>query len=219
MDDDILEPNPFANPPFAEVGDALARDIYTQVGFALDRWENCEVAFASLYAAVAASLRDDYVVMRAFGTLAAASAKCEMIVAAYDAFFDDHPNSDLKAKIRHLTNLYKLAAARRNEIAHAMVIGDFTYVSNENGLNRSPTEWFLVPSIYSTRKTKPQMAGPRYRYTVKELSHMAHCFEELQQRLIQAADRVCSFRRSLPEIQMQLRPRKFRAEHHTGFLE
>ena len=66
---DLLDSNPFANPIFAQQGNDTAREIYTDVGFALDRWEHCDTDFAVLYSALMDAGDSNYRLMQSFGMI------------------------------------------------------------------------------------------------------------------------------------------------------
>ena len=196
---DILDPNPFAKPILAKNGDPTAREIYTAVGLSLDRWEHCETSFGVLYSSLIETKGGNHILMRSFGVITASNTRREMIWHANDAYFATHENDDLKSQVRHLLNLYQDAAARRNEIAHAMVTGDANFKIVDNHAVPLPTIWFLVPPLFATRKTEMNMLGPKYRYSTKELSGFTVCFEELSSRASCLAQAICAFRASLPE--------------------
>lgn len=197
MPKDLLDPNPFAKPIMAKTGNLTAREIYTSVGFALDRWERCEIGFAVIYGALILPAGDDHVLHRAFGTITAPTTRQEMIWNAGDAYFARHKNHELHANLRHLLNLYKSAAPRRNEIAHAMVDGVTSYKVVNNAAVPLPTAWFLVPSIFSTRKTEMHMAGPKYRLSSVEIAHFTACFEELGNRALKTSREIRAFHATL----------------------
>ena len=117
--------------------------------------------------------------MRAFGTIIAPATRREMILEACDAYFAVHKNDALKAATRHLLNLYKDAAARRNEIAHANVMGELRHEVVNNAAVPLPTVWFLVPPLFATRKTEMFAQGPKYRYSAHDIGQFTHCFAEL----------------------------------------
>lgn len=188
---DILDPNPFANPSFAEKGNKAAREIYTAMGFALDRWEHCDMSFATVYAALVCPERSNHMLMRAFGTITAPTTKQAMTWEACDAFFGSHENQDLHKQCRHLLNLYQTAAARRNEIAHAVVMRDM--------IPDVVTDWFLFPPIFATRKNKIFHDGPKYRYSTNEINHFAKCFAEMAARARSLSQSIREFYWSLQE--------------------
>lgn len=181
------------------IGDQTAREIYTAVGFSLDRWEHCETSFGVLYSSLIETRGGNHILMRSFGVITASNARREMILHANDAYFATYKNDELKRQVRHLLSLYKDAAARRNEIAHAMVMGDMPFKILDNHVVPLPTIWFLVPPLFATRKTEMHMRGPKYRYSTKELSHFTTCFEELGSRASKLAQAIRAFRASLPE--------------------
>ena len=196
---DPLDPNPFAKPCLTKKGDANARDIYTSVGFALDRWEHCEISFATIYSALVAPDGETHALMRAYGTIMAPATRKDMMWEANDAYFGTHKNDELKAKTRHMLNLYKDAAARRNEIAHGIVSGQDKVVVVGNKGKLLNTEWFLRPSLFSTRKTELFYNGEKYRYGSKDIDHFSHCFQTLSDRAMKLKQSIREFYASLPE--------------------
>lgn len=206
MTKDALDPNPFAKALLAKEGNATAREIYTSVGFALDRWEHCEVSFATIYSALVKPVGSNHILMRAFGVVTASNARREMILEACDAYFAYRKNDKLKAETRHLLNLYKDAAARRNEIAHATVMGQTSHTIVENVAVPLPTKWFLVPPIFATRKnqllsdiSEPFAGLPKFRYSTREIDHFSSCFDELGSRASKMMQAIRAFYETLPE--------------------
>jgi hypothetical protein len=200
---DILNPNPFANPILAKHGNDRARDIYTDVGLALDRWEHCETSFGILYSALIETEGGNHILMRSFGAITASKTKRDMIWAGADAFFTYYKNADLKKQTRHLLNLYFDASSRRNEIAHAMVMGDLRHKIVDNKAVPLPTIWFLVPPTFATRKQEVLFGKPKFRYSTREISHFTKCFEELSSRGSKLAQLIRAFRASLRDKPQQ----------------
>lgn len=198
---DLLDPNPFAASIMAEKGNPRAHEIYAAVGLALDRWEHLEISFGTLYAALVCPTGDTHIAIRAFGTISAPVTKREMILAALDAYFasSNRQNQQLKARGRHLLNLYQGAASRRNEIAHAMVMGYPNWEVVENEPVPLPTAWFLVPSIFSTRKFEMQLRGPKYRMNSTDIGHLTACFEELGNQASKLMQDIRAFYTSLQQ--------------------
>lgn len=126
MSKNILDPNPFKKPFVAKKGDTRARDIYTEVGHALDKWEHCCVSFATIYSALVKPEGSNYILVRAFGTITSLGTLRETIQHAKDAFFENHKNGELKKETSELLTLFQNAMERRNDIAHAMVMGGDT---------------------------------------------------------------------------------------------
>ena len=198
MTRDILDPNPFANSFLSQQGDPSPSEIHTAVGMALDNWEHCEASFGFLYSALVKPEGGYVALMRSFGTIAASATRRAMIWEACDAFFHFHPSDALKAETRHLLNLYENAASRRNEIAHACVMGVSLPL---------PTTWYLVPSLFSTRKNNMIPSGvkdpfggmPKYRYASRDIYHFITCFQELGSRADTAMQSIRAFYAALPE--------------------
>lgn len=182
MSKNILDPNPFKKPFVAKKGGTRARDIYTEVGLALDRWEHCCVSFATIYSALVKPEGPNHVLMWAFGTITSPATIREMIQNAGKAFFENNKNGDLEKEIRVLLKLFHTAMERRNDIAHATVMGDTSHKIVDNKAIPLPTVWFLVPPLFATRKKELNMRGPKYKYSTREISHFTACFEELGSR-------------------------------------
>lgn len=191
---DILDPNPFAKSVMAAEGNATAREIYTSVGFALDRWEHCDTSFAVMYSALVCHPHDGtHVLMRAFGMINSPSTRHGMIVEANDAVFAQHPEHSLRKKVRSLLHLYQDAAARRNEIVHSMVMGESRAKVVNNVAIPLPTVWFLVPPLFATRKNEMHLAGPKYRYSTNEIDHFSACYETLSVRVMEVTQQIRGF--------------------------
>ncbi len=100
---------------------------------------------------------------------------------------------DGKGKTKSLLKLYKDAATRRNEIAHAMVMGTSQFKIENNRAIPLPTSWFLVPPLFATKKNEMFAAGPKYRYSTREISSFSRCFEELAARAANLSPAIRAF--------------------------
>jgi hypothetical protein len=207
----LLDPNPFKNPLLAEGGDKNAMKIYAAVGIALSQWEHCEVGFGVLYSAFIKPAGGNSVLMRAFGTITAPTARRAMTLEACDEFFLLHKNAQLKAETRHLLNLYTDAAARRNEIVHSVVMGHSHFRIVDGSAQPLPVDFFLIPPLFSTRKNSREtkldelfMGHPKYRYGSKEIAKFTKCFDALGSRVSRLALDIRKFYSSLPEKQRSL---------------
>jgi len=128
---------------------------------------------------------------------------------ACDAYFTYHPNDALKSRTRHLLNIYLSAASRRNEIAHATVMGQGAHKIVDSVAVPQPTFWYLVPPLFATRKnnllpsdlSEPFAGLPKYRYSTREIDHFTACFEELGTRASKLMQDIRAFYDALPEKQ------------------
>lgn len=190
---DLLEPNPFAKSIFASDGDPVARNTFTSVGAALSAWEHCEASFGALYSAFVKPTGGNHIVMRAYGTILAAGTRREMIAEAAEAYFGIFPSPGLAARVKKLLNLYKDAAARRNEIAHGMVM------SGALPIDLRKVEYFLVPGLFASNKRDLASQWTKYRLGTKEIDHYRACFDELGSRAGALMQDVRVFYDALPE--------------------
>ena len=192
MSNDILDPNPFIKPIYAPQGDCIARDTFVSVGAVLSAWEHCETSFGTIYAALVKPVGGTHIVLRAYGTILAAGTRQEMIKAAAEAYFAVFKNELLSKTLRNLLKLYKDGAARRNEIAHG------TVMSEPLMPNREPI-YFLVPSLFATKKTELFHQCPKYRLSTHEIDNYHKYFDELSSRAMKFHQDVRAFYSSLPE--------------------
>lgn len=199
--DDILQPNPFANSVLAQAGNSTAREIYIDVGLALDRFEHLGTSFGVLYSALVKPEGGNHTVLRAFGMITSAITRRDMINVACEAYFAIFKNDVLEKETRHLLKLFSDAAARRNEIAHAMVMGEARHKIENKVAIPLPTVWFLVPPLFATKKQELHMQGPKYRYSTQEIEHFTTCFEALNDRVMTLVRSIREFHLSLPEQQ------------------
>lgn len=137
--------NPWDVLPLAAHGDQEDSILYEKVGRALTQWENLEGTLGRIFGALCGARMHDEGAVRAFGVVAASSARLDMIEAAFAVFpgREKEGISALPAQLKRVGNY----SARRNEIAHGVVSG-FT----ENGAFRG---YYLVPAYYNSRKRSP----------------------------------------------------------------
>ncbi|MDB5528910.1 MAG: hypothetical protein JWR51_2013 [Devosia sp.] len=195
----LLEPDPFNKASLAPVGDAAVVPIYAAVGYALHRWEGCETSIATVYSSLVKPKGGNHVLMRSFGTITAPSTRQEMIKYASEAYFEQHENPALLAELKAFLKLYQNAGQRRNDIAHAVVEAEGAYAIIDNKAVPLPDEWFLVPSIFTTKKRETRMRGPKYRFSSREIRHYADCFEALGEKAGKLSTAIRKFYSSFPE--------------------
>jgi hypothetical protein len=137
--------------------------------------------------------------MRSFGVITGSIARKNMIESACEAYFAVNKKEELKKQVRNLLKLYDTAAARRNEIAHATVMGDSKCRIVDKRAVPEPTVWFLFPPLFATRKMELDGQRPKFKYSTKEIAHFTACFEELGGRASRLAQTIHAFRATLTE--------------------
>jgi hypothetical protein len=155
--------------------DADASKTYTAVGVALTQWEFCEMSFGALYSAFVKPTGGNHIVLRVYGTILAAGTRREMIEAAAEVYFACFPDT-------------ALAAARRNEIAHGVVMG-----------MGNPSQFFLIPSFFATKKRKLDMISGKYQLGAAEIDTFRKGFSELSSRALKLMQDVRNAYQALPE--------------------
>ena len=165
----------FVSPPLAASGYINAREVFLNVGFALSQWEHAEELLAALYSFLCGP-KSTHAAFRSYGTLTATGPRRNVILAASEVFFLTFPSNTLPKRLSDLLSIYADAGARRNEIAHGVVMA---------GPSPGPTaeQWFLVPALHSTKKTSLQLEA-EYRFNSQIIDGFAKAFDSLQADII-----------------------------------
>ncbi|MBV6487247.1 MAG: hypothetical protein GHHEDOFH_01190 [Pseudorhodoplanes sp.] len=165
----------FKSVPLAPKGDSIAREVFLNVGYALSQWEHAEEMLASLYSWLCGP-KMTHAAFRSYGTLTATGPRRNMLRAAADVFFMTFPSEALSDRLDDLLSVYIEAGARRNEIAHGVVMG---------GPQPGPLagQWFLVPALHSTKKNTLQLEA-EYRFNSAIIDELAKKFDAFQADII-----------------------------------
>ncbi len=191
MSKNILDPNPFEKPALAPRGDRVANKMLTSVGAALSAWEHCEKSFGTIYVAFAEPSNDTHVVPRTYGATLAAGMRREMIQAAAETYFAKFKIDSHSESLKALLTLYQSGAARRNEIAHGVVM------SGPPTPNKA-SAYFLFPSLSSSPKQKLSRQDPKYRFNSRDINRYRKCFDELAARAREFEQGLRAIYSSLP---------------------
>jgi hypothetical protein len=176
---------PWELPARLEKGDDKPEPLYMAVGKALTNWERVENQAANLFTTfVGARVTRDAPTpaLRAYGAIISFSSRADMLEAAAKAYFLSRPGplaetwSDLLEELRNF-------AARRNDIAHAIVEPIFDFEAEKK------IGFFLSPGLYVSKKN-PTGEPSRYQLTAAQVL-------EIAQRLSDLADSVHHFRYAL----------------------
>jgi hypothetical protein len=137
-------------PPRRAIGDRDAVRLYLAIGRALTFWEILEVSLGELFAILVET--PSQAAPRAYGTLASAFARRDMLLVAGEVLFKYRKPDQVKYHVLDkLLKNYSEASSRRNDIAHGIVT-DFT-----NNAGASIPGGYLVPAEYNSRRTGPRM--------------------------------------------------------------
>jgi hypothetical protein len=170
-------------PPIPRRGDDSRDVVYEAVGRALSYWENFELELACLYATFIglrppeATRHPDYAKARIF------RERADVIDRGGKGFFIKRSNQELEKRFDDLICEARLAAARRNDIAHGVV--------NPIWSTASPgiETFMLLPSTYR-HKDFDIKARARYAFSSKEINGFASRFQEIQQRVFILTEQI-----------------------------
>ena len=193
----MVQRQDFTRPQPDPKGDATARVVFVSVGYALSQWEHAEEVLASLYSFLASPARNSHASFRAYGTLMATRPRRLMIEAAADVFFTNFPDPDLPSRLTALLTIYADAGARRNEIAHGVVMGSSKQTA-QNSYDEVFTDWFLVPALHNTNKTSNRLEA-EYRFNSITIDRFAESFDKLIADIIDLKQQIVAFYQSLPQ--------------------
>jgi hypothetical protein len=170
--------NPWDQLPAPQKGDDSEDITFCSIGRALTRWETLDIYLAILFSYLVGIFTPSAI--RAYGSLGTFSGKLAMIREAGKAFITLENAEHIQTDFDKLMNLSEKYSARRNEIAHGIVIS----YSQEMFFHQQDKEGFvLVPNYHNAKKQTlviNQMAGvPKFVYSSKEIDHYKDRFEEL----------------------------------------
>jgi hypothetical protein len=141
-----LEPWDVPPIPPPETHDTDAAKLYEAVGRALTIWErSVEGHLAGLFSVIIGTGTTSDAAMRAYGAIQTFRGRSEMLVAAAEVYFKNHPDSSLTKHFDDAIELASNFSPRRNDIAHGCV----------TSVSHSPIKyprWLLLPPRHSTAK-------------------------------------------------------------------
>jgi hypothetical protein len=106
--------------PWAANGDSPIDTIYKLVGECLSEWEQLESELAKLFSCLVSNF-ESLAAERAYCAVRTFEARAEMLKAASEAYFAEHPNEGFQKSFVTILKHAKNFAPRRNEIAHGIV--------------------------------------------------------------------------------------------------
>jgi hypothetical protein len=183
-------------PPPDARGDVEIDEIFRAVGFALSNWEMLEIALAAAFAILTES--GSRAAVRAYGSLGSNTGRADALQSAAEIYFSERfPNEE--AAFRQLTKVIKLAAPRRNDIAHG-IAGMVTSLDVDGGGH------FLFAAEHNTRRNHPGIdwdqgtSSPLFMRTAR-YAYSSRQIEEFGRRFARIANEVDFFNRSLKKAE------------------
>jgi hypothetical protein len=178
-------------PPPPQFGDATDDITFASVGRALTRWGQFEVHFASFFSALIGTEDNSAAAIHSYGSVISFRGRADLVRAVAEIHFSIFPDVDLEKQFQKFVNeLTNQACARRNEIAHGIVVASPIVVAQNNTVRR---QFFLYPPYASNKMQLDrvestdgrQMAWykPKYTYTSVEIDLFAKGFSGLLPRL------------------------------------
>jgi hypothetical protein len=174
---------PWDVPPTPAYGDSHEDAISLVVGRALTSWECVEEALADIFAIfVNADTVDPEraPALRAYGSVASARGRADMLDSAGEAYFLNNPNTQLQADFEAVLRNYRGYAARRNDIAHGRAGQESTNPAHG---------WYLYPGLYNSKKY-PIGQPPKYLYSSVEIRRFKDGFETLYDEIVDLATKL-----------------------------
>jgi hypothetical protein len=170
--------NPWDILPREPKGDADEKDLFMAVGFSMTAWENLEASMAFLFRALVLSKSD--APARAYASVISFSSRADMVLAASEA--TRQIVSDQHKRVQYLLGLVGKYNARRNEIAHGMVLH-----FSDNGTDLG---YFLGPNMLTNARKVPWGAEQKYRYTAVQVLYYAAEFHKLSDPVLRLASEI-----------------------------
>lgn len=176
-------------PGLNNAGARTADEIYIWVGRALTVWENTEFSFAKIYGLLFGN--NSAAAERSYGVVTSTKTKKEMLKQAALFFADTRGDSFPTEDFSRLLEYYDQASARRNDIAHGVVMSI--------SLDSETQGYFLVPSSYISKANEARDAkfwkrvsevssadpfavfGQKYRFSNHDIERITTMFQLLSQ--------------------------------------
>jgi hypothetical protein len=160
---------PFKNrPPAPSSGDSDPDTLYLLVGRSLTMWEFTETQFARLFSHIIRPGIGSGPAKRAYGGVVSSNGRKDLIQRSSDVFFRFFPNGALEERIKALMENYMEACARRNDIAHGVVISPGSQIGNG---------YYLAANLYTSKRSM-SLESP-YHYDSNTISRYMNLFDGL----------------------------------------
>jgi len=184
--------NPFSNLlgdiPIEPKGDENPLSTYASVGMALTSWERLDLIQCTIFGVLVNSREGS--AEAAYGMASSTIARSEMLIAAAEMIINDR--AELLQSITRSVKITNQLSSLRNNIAHGIVTGFTSSITDENG-NTNSNSWghFLIPPSTNTKKRiskekrialmaedffYPPHYANKYAYTSKQIDTIAEAF-------------------------------------------
>lgn len=161
--------NPFSpRKPIPSKGDSNCDELYKWVGRSLSMWETTESQFSRLFSHLINPGIGSSAARRAYGSIASSNGRRDLIEKAAAVFFQFFPNEHLQKDMSHVLKLYSDAAARRNDIAHGVVL---------MGVPKTGDGYYVVANMYTSKRDI--VGATPYGYNSQTISEYFTKFDAL----------------------------------------
>lgn len=166
--------NPWDPFSFPARADDNEMDTYAGVGVVTSGWEAIEFEFARLYGILVGDEPDGFRI-REYGGPRIASDRITGLAKAADAYFVSHCDQDREARFSALINAASGFAARRNEVAHGIVMNVQSIMFFRQQipfLDGTRAQYVLVPSFHILRN-HDETGLPSYAFNGAQMAELA----------------------------------------------
>jgi hypothetical protein len=175
-------PNPWDRPPIPPLGDEFPDQIYRAVGWALSGWEMLEMSLVGLFDILIGTEQDSHASHRAYGAVTIWNIRRDMLKAAAEAYFWQFPDQALEREISEMINLADRYAARRNDVAHGIVLAYDEMFGPPSPLGGF-RGWVLFPALTSTKSMRRAFHDPKYALLSEHITAFGQRFREISPRV------------------------------------
>lgn len=177
--------NPWDIPPWPPSGDLEQDTLFRAVGASLTEWETVESSLARFFGFLVSPRKSSLPAERAYGSIATARGRLDMLEAALAAFFEveeKHDTDGIDEFLNHAIRCCRGLGGRRNDIAHGVVLpyAHLTYMlgSRVLGFEEVRPGFCLAPAEYNTNKNT-LLGKPRYIYNSDIIQQFTFAFRTL----------------------------------------
>jgi hypothetical protein len=169
---------PWERPPIPAIGDETHDEIYRAVGWTLSGWEILEMSIVGLFDTLIGVALDSHASHRAYGAVTIWNIRRDMLRAAAEAYFLEFPNPPLAKEIADTVNLVDRYAARRNDIAHGIVLPYDEIYGAPLPLGGF-RGWLLFPALTSTKAMRLPFRDPKYAFSAEYIRACGQNFRNI----------------------------------------
>ena len=172
--------NPWDPLPLPLTADTSQSILFEVLGRTLDRWEYTEIGLSIMYCLFVGD--PTFEKMREYGEGRIFRERQAILRRAADKWFTKHPNQNEEGEFDKLMEAATGFAARRNEIAHGVVMNvQGVHFWQEKLRLASPNapHFLIVPSIHTIRK-HDSTGMPVYGYASQQVEYLYNQIAKLE---------------------------------------